>query len=174
MSEHEPDIGAESVPPQGDPVANTSQRVFARLTDWMLLFAAWPLIGGTTSDRLDDGTIAYSSWAVVTWILLVIIYEAGFVAAKGQTPGKMLVGIELVRLTDGGRPSLAAAVLRVAPVALAVAVLGIFFPIVMVFVYFSAVFAGDTRGLLDRIAGTVVIKARRGSGLLGHLLDGPG
>ena len=96
----------------------------------------------------------------------MVVYEAGFVARRGQTPGKMLAGIELVALKGGMTPGLRASIARIAPVALAMSVLGFWFPTVMVFVYFSAAFADDTRGLLDRLAGTVVIKARNGGGLL--------
>lgn len=145
----------------GDPVASVGQRVFARLIDWMLLFAAWTVIGGLSSERLDDGSLDYSRASVLVWIAVVVVYETAMVARRGQTVGKLIVGIEIVALRDGTTPSWGASFVRVAPVGLAIAVLGLLFPIVMVFVYFSAAFTGDTRGLLDRIAGTVVIRARK-------------
>ena len=46
-------------------------------------------------------------------------------------------------------------------VAFAIAVLGAFFPIAMVFVYFSAAFMKNSRGILDLMSGSVVIEARR-------------
>lgn len=92
--------------------------------------------------------------------MLVIVYEAGFVAWRGQTPGKQIVGIKLVAATTGAMPSMGASLARVAPVGAAIAVLSQFFPVVMVFVYFSAGFMKDSRGLLDLLAGTAVVKTR--------------
>ena len=148
-------------------MASISRRIAARLIDWLLVFVVWLLLGGATSERLEDGTLINPRWAVIVWIVFVIVYEAAFVAWRGQTPGKMLAAIELVALKSGDTPGLAASVVRVAPVGLAMSLLGVLFPVVMVFVYFSAAFVRDTRGLLDRLAGTVVIEARRGGGLLG-------
>lgn len=141
----------------GDPLASIAQRIGARLIDWAILLTVWLLLGGATSERLDDGTLVFQRWAVIVWLLVVVIFETLFVAWRGQTPGKRLVGIELVSLKGGSTLSLPAAITRVMPVGFAIAVLGSFFPIAMVFVYFSAAFMKNSRGVLDLLAGSVVV-----------------
>jgi len=121
----------------------------------------WMLLGAATSERLADDTLVFQRWAVVAWMALVVVYEVGFVAWRGQTPGKIALKIQLVALKDGRVLSLPAAITRVLPVAFAIAVLGAFFPIAMVFVYFSAAFMKNSRGILDLMSGSVVIEARR-------------
>lgn len=146
---------------QGDPLAAIGQRIGARVVDWGILLTVWLLLGAATSERDAEGTLVFQRWAVIAWIVLVVVYEVGFVAWRGQTPGKMLLKIQLVTVRDGRIPSIPAAVTRVLPVAFAISLLGVFFPIVMVFVYFSAAFMKHSRGVLDLMAGTAVIVARR-------------
>jgi len=64
-----------------------------------------------------------------------------------------------VSLATGRVLSLPQAFTRVIPVALAISLLGAFFPIAMVFVYFSAAFMKHSRGALDLLSGSVVIQA---------------
>lgn len=143
---------------QGDPLASINQRIGARLIDWGFLLAVWLLLGGATSERLEDDTLVFARWAILVWIALVVVYEVGFVAWRGQTPGKIALGIKLVALKDGRTLPLPSAITRVLPVAFAVTLLGVFFPIAMVFVYFSAAFMKHSRGVLDLMAGSVVIQ----------------
>lgn len=146
---------------RGDPLATIGQRIVARLIDWGILMAFWLVLGAATSERNADGDLVFQRWAVILWMVVVIVYEVGFVAWRGRTPGKMVVGIQIVALRTGRPPALPAAITRVLPVAFAIALLGAFFPIVMVFVYFSAAFMEHSRGVLDLMAGTVVISRRR-------------
>ena len=143
-----------------DPLASIGQRIGARVIDWGGLMAVWLLLGAATSERQPDDTLVFQRWAVIAWMALVIAYEVGFVAWRGQTPGKILLRIKLVNLKDGRIPSLPAAITRVMPVAFAIALLGALFPIAMVFVYFSAAFMKQSRGILDLMAGTAVIQTR--------------
>ena len=144
----------------GDPLAPIAKRIGARFLDWSLLMMVWLLLGAATSERLADDTLVFQRWAVIAWMALVVVYEVAFVAWRGQTPGKIALKIQLVALKDGRILSVPAAVTRVLPVAFAIAVLGAFFPIVMVFVYFSAAFMSNSRGILDLLSGSVVIEAR--------------
>ena len=82
---------------------------------------------------------------------------------RGQTIGKMVLGIEIVRLRDGEHPGLLASALRVVPIVALLVLLQQFSYVAMVFVYFTAAFMKHSRGVLDRLAGTVVILARRRS-----------
>jgi len=144
----------------GDPLASIGQRIGARVIDWGILLTIWLLLGGATSERLEDGTLVFQRWAIIAWLCVVVAFETGFVAWRGQTPGKQVLGIELVSLKQGRSLSFPAALTRVMPVGFAIAVLGSFFPIVMVFVYFSAAFMENSRGVLDLMAGSVVVQAR--------------
>ncbi len=144
----------------GDPLASIGQRIGARLIDWGVLLTVWLLLGAATSERQPDDTLVFQRWAIIAWMALVIVYEVGFVAWRGQTPGKILLRIKLVALKDGRIPSLPAAITRVLPVAFAIALLGAFFPIAMVFVYFSAAFMKHNRGILDIMSGTAVVQTR--------------
>lgn len=146
---------------RGDPLAPIAKRIGARFLDWAFLIMVWLLLGAATSERLPDDTLQFQRWAIVAWMILVIVYEVAFVAWRGQTPGKIALKIQLVALKDGRIPSLPAAITRVLPVAFAIALLGAFFPIAMVFVYFSAAFMKNSRGILDVMSGSVVIQARR-------------
>jgi len=155
------DIASDAEEDLGDPLAPIAKRIGARFLDWAFLMTVWLLLGAATSERLEDDTLVFQRWAVVVWMALVVVYEVAFVAWRGQTPGKIALKIKLVALKDGRILSLPAAITRVLPVAFAVAVLGAFFPIAMVFVYFSAAFMKNSRGILDLMAGSVVIETRR-------------
>jgi uncharacterized RDD family membrane protein YckC len=78
-------------------------------------------------------------------------YLVAFIAASGQTIGKMLVGIR-VMADDGQRVDLAAALLRSGGCALSLLTAGLG--------YLPAFFAADGRALQDRIAGTRVVRTR--------------
>jgi len=154
------DVEPEMDDGQGDPLASINQRIGARLVDWLLLIALSVLIFALSSERAAaDVEPSFPAWAALLWIVLVFLYEVIMVAVWGQTLGKMLLGIKLVSLADGGRLSVPAAVIRMLPVLFAIVVLQRFFPIAMVFVYFSAAFMKHSRGILDRMAGSVVIQA---------------
>jgi uncharacterized RDD family membrane protein YckC len=144
----------------GDLLAPITKRIGARLLDWVLLLIIWIPLAAATSERVDD-SITNPWWARVLWMLVVVLYEVGFVSLRGQTPGKSALGIQVVALNDGHLLSLPAAIIRVLPVAFAMLVLQIFFPIAMVFVYFSAAFMTNSRGILDLMSGSVVIDSRR-------------
>ena len=78
-------------------------------------------------------------------------YLVAFVAASGQTIGKMAAGIRVMG-DDGHRVDIAAAVLRAAGCLASVLTLGIG--------YLPAFFTADRRALHDRLSGTRVVSAR--------------
>lgn len=167
MSDNQVSSPEPSDSPTGDPLATIGHRIAARLADWFLLFAVWIIILALTSVDDVDGASQVSRTAVIAWILIVVAYETVLVMMRGQTIGKTIVGIEIVRHANGARPGFGPAFMRVLPVGVAMSLLGLFFPIVMVFVYFTAGFMSDSRGVLDRLAGTAVILARNGGGIIG-------
>ena len=141
----EPD---ETVPQE--PLASVLARLSARLFDAALL-----MLAVLASVPLPDG----GRFAVL--VAVPILYEAVVVTTAGRTVGKMILGLHVVRRTDGGRPdwlpSLArgalAGILAAGPVLAAVVVALCIIPMV-----------GDMRlhrSLQDRIARTVVVQRQR-------------
>lgn len=86
--------------------------------------------------------------------LVLLLYYWLFTGLKGQTPGKMLVGIKVVDAW-GNKPGLASAALREIP--------GKIISIVVLFIGFLWI-AWDTQkqGLHDKLATTYVIKVQTG------------
>ena len=81
-------------------------------------------------------------------IIISIVYVVGFWTWLGQTPGKMALGVRIVKM-DGTPISLGVAILRY---------IGYIVSAVVVYIgYLMIAFHGQKRGLHDLIAGTVVI-----------------
>lgn len=135
----------------GDELASYGQRAGARVIDWILLFVSSFVIILPFSDR----RIGY-----LVWMLVIALYETVPVAKYGKTIGKAVVNIKIVDAKTGMLVAPLRAFLRVAPVLAIVAIVpGQFFPAVLVFLYFTAAFgAAHNRGLIDRLAGTAVVK----------------
>lgn len=122
-------------------------RFVARRVDAVLLgLAAWgvAVAAGTWLSRNPNLT-------AITWLVntsLALFYEVYFVARRGATPGKMALGLRVVR-TDGSKVSTGVAVGRffadwLSQITLAVG-------------YVIAAFDGEKRALHDRICETRVI-----------------
>jgi uncharacterized RDD family membrane protein YckC len=128
------------LPPEGPgAVATTGSRAAAFLVD----IVASALIGGLVRSLLDDRTTASLSLADEYAFAVQVVL---LTALTGQSLGKRLLGIRVVRLADRDRPpGLLPALIRTA---LAVLVL-------------PAVFMDrDGRGLHDKAAGTLVVRTR--------------
>ena len=128
------------LPPEGPgAVATTGSRVAAFVVD----VVASALIGGLVRSLLDDRTTASLSLADEYAFAVQVVL---LTALTGQSLGKRLLGIRVVRLADQDRPpGLLPALIRTA---LAVLVL-------------PAVFMDrDGRGLHDKAAGTLVVRTR--------------
>ena len=120
----------------------------------------------TTTGELGSLKLVSSAFAVVILVLCIIIsiaYPVCFWRWRGQTPGKMAVGIKLIRTNDS-------------PVgwgAAAVRFLGYIICWVTVGILFLWIaFDSRKRGVHDRIAGTCVIKLPRKKALLTEAYEG--
>lgn len=80
-------------PPQLRP-ADWVERVGATLVDWVLVFAPITLANIILPSSWADNLIALAWLAAVAWV-------AWLNGAKGQSPGKALMGLRLVRESDG-------------------------------------------------------------------------
>ena len=111
--------------------AGFGRRFAALLIDWLLCLAV---------------STFYADPRVVAWppVLVLIVLNTICIGLFGQTPGMALTRLRCVSIADGGAIGLARALLRAVLLALLV-------PAVIMDV--------DRRGLHDRAAGSVVIRA---------------
>ena len=153
------ELEVESVPV---PAANTAS-IGARLTGGavdLLLLGTIDLIVLYFTLRICDLTFAQTltlPWAPFLAFLAILNggYLAAFVAANGQTIGKMAAGTRVVsaesRARFNDRVTFEQAVLRAAASVVSAAPFGLGFV--------PALFGGDRRALHDRLADTRVVKA---------------
>jgi len=135
-----------------DLIPSIGPRVAARIIDWMIIFCIWAVVAIV----VDDGDFPLRG---VIWAVVLVAYETGFVYSRGRTIGKELLNLRIVSFVDGSSPSLVQALLRVLPV-LAIVIVGAqFFAFLLVFLYFTAGFMDNARGVIDRLAGTAVVAA---------------
>jgi uncharacterized RDD family membrane protein YckC len=140
------------------------RRITARLIDAVLELgvAGFLAIGWIHWLAGDDwGVLGLMAVAGLIVVVVVGAYEIGFVAWRGQTPGKMATRIRVVTRT-GGRVGWGRAALRLAPLVVVV-VPGIGY-VIAVAVYGWFMVDADGRGLHDRLAGTVVVPVAPGPG----------
>ena len=96
-------------------------------------------------------------WTQVAVFLVWLTYEAGTTAVLGRTMGKLAAGCEVVERRTGQRPGVARSVIRASVVPALLPFLSVF----GLLAYATAALdPREHRGLLDRLAGTAVIKAR--------------
>ena len=109
-------------------LAAPGKRILGRIIDWLIIAAVLvPVyiltvaVGATSSSSSDefgasDG-LALGGFFVFMLLATVgqVLYEVGFIAIKGATPGKMLMKVRVVREADGQLPGWGSAFLRWLP-----------------------------------------------------------
>lgn len=143
------------------PLAPVWQRAVARLIDVFITFNVAGflayLIVSPAPD--DDRLLTTLSFAGVFWVLAGV-YEAGLVAWRGQTLGKMLLRVRIVRRTDGATPTPGEAVVRYAvPTVWLLLPVPLIGQLLWVAVYLSAIPNRKRQGWHDRAAATLVVQA---------------
>ena len=142
----------ESVPTT---VAGYPARLAAALIDVLLLSIIDGIVLYLTLAMAGLGMEGLASVPIVPLLGFLAILDGGylvaFVAASGQTIGKMVTGIRVMG-DDGRRVDIGGAVLRAAGCGLSAVTLGLG--------YLPAFVTADGRALHDRIAGTRVVSAR--------------
>lgn len=103
----------------GAPVAAdvhvTGRRVLATIVDGVVLaviFWLFSALFGTTSAEGGEVSASVSGFASLVLFVLAFAYYIVMEGYLGQTLGKMLVGIKVVREDTGGVPGLKAAAIR--------------------------------------------------------------
>lgn len=136
--------------------AGLFRRWFAAAIDPLLGFVLWlvvvTIVGGIFGS-LEQGMFGSMGVTIIALGVVTVVYGIFYfkMLAKGTTPGKWLLGEQVVNKEDGGFPGLGRMFLReVVGKAASGAFLGIGF--------FWAIFDNDAQAWHDKIAGTVVVK----------------
>jgi uncharacterized RDD family membrane protein YckC len=145
-------------------LASPGRRFGARVIDYLVVIFAQIVLGVLGLGILGNftssggGIIATMFGLAVTLAVLGIAYEATMIALRGQTVGKMAVGIKVIRGDDGGVPGWGKAIMRW--------IIPFFFIFIPVFGWLlhALVFASLTwdthrQGWHDKAASTVVVNA---------------
>jgi uncharacterized RDD family membrane protein YckC len=140
-------------------LATIGHRVLARLVDFGLLAVL------AVSLFLVYATIDFehTRFSIPLWVTVVTsgtwaVYETVMIGWRGQTLGKMVLGIRVVRAADGARVGWSAAGIRVLlPVLANLLPLGVLTPAVALGVYLLAVVDPHRQGVHDKAAGTLVV-----------------
>ncbi|HEX2192446.1 MAG TPA: RDD family protein [Acidimicrobiales bacterium] len=144
-----------------DLLATFGQRIGARLLDGLIIGLPLMIVVFAVSDVSDDRrTISTPLWAQILPAAVFALYEIVLIHSRGQTIGKRIVGVRVVRITDGTLPDWTASVVRyllpVVPVLVPVPVLNVALSLL---IYLVAFVNPLRRGWHDRAAGTIVVKA---------------
>jgi uncharacterized RDD family membrane protein YckC len=142
------------------PLASIGRRAVARLTDGLIFavpifFLLLPFLD------FGDSEASFSvPWGVLVAMQAVVaVYEVTMIAWRGQTVGKIAMGVRVVRVDDGQVPSWTYSGIRALVPAGAGAVPGVG-TILSLVVYLWAVVDPRRQGLHDKSAGTIVVAAR--------------
>ena len=101
------------------------------------------------------------SWLLPATAAVGVLYEFVSVAWRSRTPGKWLLGLRVVRYTDGKKPTPAQALLRaLLPWSVLALPLGPFSIAAFLGVYGTGIGGELHRGLPDQAGGTLVISTR--------------
>lgn len=138
-------------------LASIGRRFVARLLDG-LIFTGPLLIYLLTRPQPDPGeTIEIASWVNAAFLATSTVYEVAMVSWRGQTLGKIALGIRIVRIADGRVPTPAQAAIRfLLPTAVAAIPIPVL-SVVALLIYVSAVWDPRRRGYHDKAAGTIVL-----------------
>lgn len=121
----------------------------------------------TALDAMSAPGSAASIASVLVGAIAYFLYSVGFHMSKGQTPGKMLVGIRVRMLDDDRRPDARAAVVRWAvqqggPQLLSsIAGLGFFAGLFSIVDHLWPLWDPRRQSLHDKAARTIVVRAER-------------
>ena len=145
----------------GYPLARLSKRVWARIIDGMLFAVPLTIYAMThIKGKGADAKLDLASWIPYAVLGVSALYEITCVALWGQTVGKRLMKIRVVRFLDETIPGFAYATMRhLLPAicgAFPVPALSFVLPII---VYAKAFTDPNRQGYHDRVAGTKVVVA---------------
>ena len=127
-------------------IASLGLRFGAFLVDFVISVIVG-IVGGVIANALgDDSNVLGLIISIGYWIVVILM-----VATRGQSPGKIAVGIKIVK-ADGGSVGIGTALIR--------EVIGKFISTLIIFIgYIWILFDSKRQCLHDKIATTYVVKA---------------
>lgn len=160
-----PVMTRDSLPELGRVLSGPWPRVAAALIDGLITAAITTPVLLLSTDFDDiDGANYFSPELSFWWILAslaVVAAEVAFVALKGATPGKLALGIEIIRQDGTSPPGWRAAALRSVLVALSLVPYLNLVTSVLALASLILLFADPRRRTIeDRIATTYVVRSR--------------
>jgi len=142
-------------------LATPGARVGARLVDALIIAILGLIFVIATvlvfaAAGVEGADFAFILVLVIPIIVAGLVYEAVMIATRGQTLGKMAVGIKVVRSDTGTRPGAGKSLGRWALPYLVLLIPGIGWLFTLL-CYLSLTWSDDRRGWHDKAAGTLVV-----------------
>jgi uncharacterized RDD family membrane protein YckC len=141
---------------QSNELAGLGQRLIALIIDGIILgiigFIVNLLPGMTTTQVIGEQTITTSTGlgSIITFIIGIAYYAILFNMWNGQTVGKKLLGIRVVKV-DGSPVTAVTAIIRYIGYAINT--------FILMLGWILAIFDSKHQGVHDKLAGTIVVKA---------------
>ena len=151
-------------------LAGLGSRLGARILDAILVGVGMGILfliglGGLILSALsgDEAAVILAFIAVVfglalLFLLVTLLYEVTMIALRGQTVGKMLTGVRVLRADDGGIPGWGKSIGRWLVLTLPSQVPAVGW-IITLLVYLSPTWDDRRQGWHDKTVATVVVKA---------------
>jgi uncharacterized RDD family membrane protein YckC len=146
-------------PVDEDDIAEPWRRLVGFIIDWVaLVMIALVIISALGIDLGGSDALRLPTSARFVQGITGAAYYIGFTVSRGQTPGKMLIGTRVVMERTSRIPGPVPAVLRWVVPGVFVFLPGV--SILSAVIYGWLLFDSLRRGLHDKAAGTVVVRAR--------------
>ena len=132
----------------------TGRRVLATLVDGIVLglvFVVMSMLFGSSSAQSGQVSASLEGFSALVYFVLVVAYYILMEGYLGQTVGKMLLGIKVVREDNGTVPGIGAAAIRTALRIID----GLFFYLVA---FIAVLASGKNQRLGDMLAHTLVVR----------------
>lgn len=98
-----------------DPTDVIGRRIGAGLIDLLVVFVLLLVVGivfGETETSGSGGSVQLEGVSALVFLALMLLYYGGLEAMNGQTLGKRVLGIRVVRAEDGGHATAGRVALR--------------------------------------------------------------
>ena len=142
-----------------DEIAEPWRRLVGFIIDWMILVLIILILVSVLGIDLGGGDgLRLPTSVLIIQGLAAAAYYIGFTVSRGQTPGKMLVGTRVVMERTGQLPGLGSSALRWVVPGILLFLPGI--SVAAAVIYGWLLFDSRRRGLHDKAAKTVVVRAR--------------
>ena len=140
-------------------IAEPWRRLVGFVIDWMILVLITVIIVSVLGIDLGEGDgLRLPASVLIIQGLVAAAYYIGFTVSRGQTPGKMLIGTRVVMERTARIPGLGPSALRWVVPGVFVFLPGV--SVVAMGIYGWLLFDSRRRGLHDKAAKTVVVRAR--------------